>query len=368
MLRWLVLATAVPAGGSLGGVVRYTTELISALGRRDDVEVHALVTKPAAAIMAELTGDARRVHTLPVQLPGSLSAAVERVYRPSGRAGFDVVHGVKHVVPRSSRALRVLTVHDMLLLDRAQDFPGLKQRLLPGPYLRSLADSDLPVCVSAATRERLRAYLPAAADRAAVVPLAPAEVLCKVQAESVPVLAGKRFALVVGDASPRKNVATLISAWRQVREVLPDAVLAIAGPPDWSGSPVDAERSQLLGFGAVQSLGHVSDAQLRWCYEHARVVLCPSLAEGFGLPVAEALSLKAQVIISTDRALQEAAAGSALAIIDPSNVSDWASAIVAALSNDDVRHATAAGLLRSWDDVAAETVAAVRARIQQTKR
>lgn len=364
-LRWLMLATAVPAAGGLGGVVRYTTELAAALAGRDDVELSMLGDLSARAALEQLTGDRARVRTFPLPAPGAAGALVERWHPWAARGGFDVVQGTKHLLPRRTSALRLLTVHDMLLLDRPADFPGLKRRLLPGPYRRSIREADVPICVSAATRDRLAAHEPAAAARAVVVPLATATSLREAIPEPVPVLAGRRFALVVGDASPRKNLATIARAWPAVREALPDAVLAIAGPPDWSRSPADADRTALLDTGAAAALGRVTDAQLRWCYENARVVVCPSIAEGFGLPVAEALDLGASVLISDDPALREAAAGRETAVVPAGSVSDWSSTTVEVLSKGRpvVRGAHEGSTDRTWDDVASETVRAAVDRL-----
>lgn len=353
--RWLVLATAVPAGGGLGGVVRYITELTAALVRREDVEVSMLGDRSARDTLVALTGDPARVRTLPASLPGAAGALVERWHPWAAAGGFDVVLGTKHIVPARTPALRLLTVHDLLLLDRPGDFPALKRRLLPAPYRRSIGQADVPICVSEATRRRLAAHEPAAADRAVVVPLATATSLRTATPEPIAALVGRRFALVVGDASPRKNLATIAAAWPAVRRQLPDAVLAIAGPPDWSRSPADAARQSLLDSGAAVALGRIPDAQLRWSYEHAGVVLCPSLAEGFGLPVAEALDLGAPVVISDDPALGEVAAGRAAAVVFPDDLAGWAEATIAAL---DTSHRPAPTTNRSWDDVAAETVQA----------
>jgi glycosyltransferase involved in cell wall biosynthesis len=362
-LRWLVLAASVPPGGGLGGMVRYTTEMIAALRRRDDIEVFALANGPALDTVAEMVGDSEHVRALPAVLSGPAVALGERAH-PYAVHGFDVVHGTKHIVPRRTTALRVLTVHDMLPLDRPADFPLVKRMFLPGPYRRSIAQADVLACVSNATRERLVAHQPAAAARAIVVPLATSDRLRDAEPAAVSALRTARFALVVGDASPRKNLAIVVRAWELVREQVPDALLAIAGPPDWSGSGPDAARSALIESGGAVALGHVSDAQLRWCYDRAHVVLCPSRAEGFGLPVAEALSLGAPVIVSTDAAQREVAAGRAIAEIDPDDVRRWAAVIVDAFASGRSPRPALSESIRTWDDAASELVDATRGAIQ----
>lgn len=358
-LRWTVLATHVPAGGSLGGVVRYTTELMRALAARDDVELSAVAGSAAADTIAEIVGDRARVSVVP-DLPTPAMSLVERLL-PLQLAGADVVQGVKHLVPRRTSAFTVLTVHDMLLLDRPDDFGQVKRLLLPGPYRASIRDADLVVCVSEATRQRLRAFVPEALSSATVTPLATSPTLRSATPEPLASLAGKRYALVVGDASPRKNLQTLVSAWPAIRATLPDAVLAIAGPPSWGRTEVGDLYDSLVADGAIVPLGYVSDAELRWAYEHTTVALCPSLAEGFGLPAAEALDFGAPVIVSDDAALREVAGATALGVVAARDIGAWVRAVTSAFRGGPAT--TRPRLVRTWDDVAEETVRAVRDRI-----
>ena len=365
-LQWLVVATGVPPGGSLGGVVRYTTELMRALAVRDDVVLSALATRAAADTVSELIGSAGRVYPVPGTSVPVLSVR-ERYGRLPGPAGsFDVVQGVKHLVPRRAGPFRVLTVHDLLLLDRPADFGLAKRRLLPGAYRRSLVDADLLLCVSEATRQRVRAHLPRAAPRAEVVRLATSSTLLAAVPQPLPALLGRPFALVVGDSSQRKNLATVVAAWEQVRAAHPEAVLAMAGPPEWGRTDVGPTFDRLVAEGALVHLGQVSDAELRWAYEQAQVVLCPSLAEGFGLPAAEALDFGAPVLISTDPALREVCAGRELASLAAQDVAAWAQACLAVFASPAPRAIVA--VTRSWDDVAAETVAAVQRSLASRTR
>lgn len=362
-LHWTVLATHVPPGGSLGGVVRYTTELIRALSLRDDVVVTAVTTRAAAPTVQGLLSEGSRVRSIP-GAPASLLSVAERwAPLPGLRSGADVVLGTKHLLPSRSSALRVLTIHDLLLLDRPEDFGTPKRQLLPRAYLGSIRDADLLLCVSDATRQRLQAHAADAARRAAVVHLATSSSLVAAQPAALPSLAGRRFALVVGDSSPRKNLQTVVAAMAAVRAAVPDAVLAMVGPPSWGRTEVGDTYDQLVADGAIVAVGYVNDAALRWAYEHAEVVLCPSLAEGFGLPAAEALAFGAPVIISQDAALREVCAGRELAALPALATQQWATQTVAALKAG--RQPAGAIVRRSWDDVADDSMVAVRTALQR---
>lgn len=355
-LRYLLLAGHVPESGSGGGIVRYTVELARALARRDDVDLHLVIDGRVPVLEALVP--AGRVRHQPT-LPTAFRSLQE--WRGAGPpAGIDVVHGVKHIVPaRSSDAAKVLTVHDMLLLDRPGDFPAVKRVLLRRPYLASIRDADLVLCVSAATRARLLDYVPSVADRTVVVPLAAPSSLDEAVPVPVPELAGRRFALVVGDSNPRKNLRLAVDTWSLVRERVGDAVLVVVGPPEWAAAARGSRWAEHVATGAVHHLGQVPDATLRWCYEHASVVLCPSRLEGFGLPAVEAVRFGAPLVVSDDPALGEAAAGSGAVVVAGRDREGWARAVVAAIEGG--RRAAAGDLAsRDWDDVAGETVRAMR--------
>jgi glycosyltransferase involved in cell wall biosynthesis len=354
-LRYLMLATHVPRSGAGGGMVRYTVELAGALARRADVDLHLLATAEGAGFFREHLPTAR-VHDAP-GLPVAARSLLERAGAIPAlrRGGFDVVHGTKHLLPwRGPARVALLTAHDMLPLDRPGDFPLAKRVLLRRPYLRSAREADVVVCVSDATRRRLLHYVPSIGPKARVVPLAVSAGLTDATPEPVPRLAGERFAMVVGDASLRKNLRLAVDTWPRVRAALPGARLAVVGPKDWGRTNRGSAWEEQVTDGHIVALGHVTDGQLRWCYENTGVVLCPSVLEGFGLPVVEARRFGAPVVTSTDPALVEASGPHA----NPVPVHDqdaWVEAVVTRLRGERLP----IGPARSWDDVAEETVRAV---------
>lgn len=353
------MATHVPPGGSLGGIVRYTVELAQALERREDVELHLLTSPQAAEPLSDLVGCGDRVITVPG--PGALTPAVERYVVGSRLKGFDVIHGAKHLLPRNATGKTVLTVHDMLLFDRPSDFPLVKRRLLRHPYSASLRQADALVCVSAATADRVRRWAPPLARRTSVVPLATGSALLTAAPEPVPGLSGRTFALVVGDSQPRKNISMVLAAWKQVVHERPEAVLVLVGPPAWGEQAYGPHHRELTDSGHLLQLTGVGDGALRWCYENASVVLAPSLAEGFGLPALEALDLGASLITSLDPALVEVSGDQARHL--PADDADaWGQAIQTQLrraTGSDPGSRRRKPAPRTWDDVARETVEVV---------
>ena len=364
-LRYLLMAGHVPAGGSGGGIVRYTLELASALHERpDDVELHLGVNAVAQGWFREAFPRAS-VHAVQKRT-GGLAILDEHVgaLAPVARkvaAPVDVVHSVKHIAPLFTRGARsVLTVHDMLVVDRPRDYSRSKRLLLRVPYALSLTRADLLVCVSDATRNRLLSYYPELERRAVVVPLAASPRMVGSAGEPVARLAGRTFGLVVGDGLPRKNLAFLGSVWRRVVQRRPDLVLAVVGTDEAGLRELSEGWRDLLDDGAALVLSRVSDDELAWCYRRTAVALCPSYMEGFGLPAVEAAAAGAPMVVSEDPALSAAAPACARRAVSW-DVESWVTAVEAVLAQDPSTRPDPEPA-RRWADVADETLSAIRTR------
>lgn len=120
-------------------------------------------------------------------------------------------------------------------------------------------------------------------------------------------LRSRGYLLFCGSIEPRKNIVRLIAAWNDAGRPLP---LVIAGPRGWKG-----ERIDIVGQGAIH-LDYLPRDTLLTLVRHARALLMPSLAEGFGLPVIEAMALGTPVVTSAVGALAETA-GDAAVKVDP---------------------------------------------------
>ena len=383
-LRWLVVATHVDETGAGGGMVRYTVELIRKLNESPGIELHVVCTKAGRTFFGSSLGmSSSQLHTLPTSSTLALSLMERYALHPLFHKRWDVVHGVKHLLPKYPRAfVRVLTVHDTILLDRPEDFGWAKRTLLKRHYLDSIDEADCVVSVSQATADRLQARVRSSVGKTRVVRLVGAGTLDHITASPVDALTGKRFALVVGDPSPRKNLRLLASIWPEVRAAVPDAVLAIVGPRGWGTVAGTEEIGELVSAGSAVELGHISNAELRWAYENAAVTLCPSLLEGFGLPVAEARRAGSPVISSSDPAQIEAAttldgyggAGS-FVHISVEEPALWASKVIehfscASLAGHRVARDTVETSSvhheRTWSDVDRDTVEASCVRHERT--
>jgi len=354
-LRVAVLATGLQAGG---GIARYTGELLRALDRRGDLQVLAVVTRAGAARIEALSPARTDAFVLPAdrQVP---TATFERygLARPLRRRGVEVVHGTKHLLPLTTLP-RVLTVHDLVLLDRPGQFRLAKRLLLPRWYRSCLAEADRLVAVSEATAARIVTRFPAFAARTVVASNGMSAALMAASPEPVPGLEPDRFALTVGDLSPRKNLDVLADVWPEVHAAT-GLVLAVAGSGGWRAAATARRLDALAARGLVVRTGPLSDPHLAWAYRNARVLLFPSREEGFGLPVLEAAAFGCPVVAGTDPALVEAAAGGA-AHVDPDDRPGWRDAIVAAATGPRPRPRSP-DRLPTWDAHAEVVVAQYRA-------
>jgi glycosyltransferase involved in cell wall biosynthesis len=158
----------------------------------------------------------------------------------------------------------------------------------------------------------------------------------------------------MGTIEPRKNVATLLRAYAELRARRPDAPpLVLAGGVSPSCRPLveDLGRAPLAGH--ARHVGYVSGDDRVRLYREASVVVLPSLDEGFGLPALEAMTAGVPVIVSSRGALPEVV-GAAGLIVEPDDVSGLASAMERVLSDPALaRECSARGLVQarrfSWD-------------------
>jgi alpha-1,3-rhamnosyl/mannosyltransferase len=180
------------------------------------------------------------------------------------------------------------------------------------PALRRAA--ALP-CISQATRDDLVARFPATAGKAVAIPLAADAAFASAQAGDAPSRHGleKPYVLAVGTLEPRKNLARLMAAWLRLPEALRERLaLALVGPRGWDDEAIVRTARQA----GARLLGRVSDADLAALYAGCAAFAYPSLYEGFGLPVLEAMSAGAPVVTSSVSSLPEVAGDAAL-LVDP---------------------------------------------------
>jgi glycosyltransferase involved in cell wall biosynthesis len=266
---------------------------------------------------------------------------------------FDVLHSPDFIAPHG-RFKKIITIHDLYFLEHPEVMEAVGKRY----YSRmswSAHIADHIIAVSDFTRREITRLLPQ-------VPEVKVSVIHEAGANQLPVSAldapaeSLQYALFVGTFEPRKNLVTLLRALKD----LPDDVrLMIIGERGW-GTATPARVALELGVkDRVTFAGRVSDAELDRYYRGARMLVMPSLSEGFGLPVLEAMARGVPVVCSNAGALAEIAGDAAL-MHDPLDVAALARLMRVVWTSDAVRGDYGRrGLQRardfSWDGAAQAT-------------
>lgn len=295
---------------------------------------------------------------------------------PDALSSMDLLHApTPAAIPPPGKGQRlVATVHDLAFRTFPRAFPRSWRALYRLGTRRAARRADAVIVPSQSTARDLMRHERADPARIHVVPMAaslpateqePEEVLRRLK---VPV----PYLLFVGTLEPRKNVVRLVRAYRRAvgRSGLPHA-LVLAGPLGWGAQPLHRELA-LEGPGEIHLTGAVGPPELDALYRGAEAFVYPSLYEGFGLPVLEAMGRGVPTIASAASSLPEVAGDAALAV-DPRSVLHIADSIERLLTDPPERERLAkAGEARaadfSWERTAGLTLKVYEAALGSTLR
>ena len=368
----------------LTGIGRYAVELVRGLEQRPDIEslryfsLGRWVDDPLAALGAPavMPGRAPRPtlrsrlagNRLVVQLYGQLSPLL---YRWRLRGNTDALfHSPNFLLPPFA-GRSVSTIHDLSCLLYPQFHPAarveLMERLLPA----SLNQADHLIVPAQSVRQETIEHFGWPAGRITAIahgadprfrPHSATELVPLMQAHG---LTAGRYALCVGTIEPRKNLDRLLDAYRALPAALRERhPLVLAGSRGWNS---DALHQRIAGYcaeGWLRYLEYVPEAQLPALYAGAALFVYPSLYEGFGLPILEAMACGVPVITSKVSSMPEVA-GDAGWLTDPLDTDALRAALQQALEDPGWRQQAGAASLQqakrfSWTRAIDETVAVYR--------
>ncbi len=297
---------------------------------------------------------------------------------------FGVYHSSYYLMPYRPGLPTVLTVYDLIPLLFPEHSTARARLLFRWTTMLALRAAHIVIAISEATRRDILAHFRLSPERIVVIPLAAdardrgegsgsrvelyadalaAQDVSRFIAPASRLSLPENYVLYLGSNKPHKNLARLVEAWHIVTASgfqSPDIRLVIAGAWD-ARYPEARARVDALGLSdRVLFLGPVADADLPALYAGARAFVFPSLYEGFGLPVLEAMACGAAVICSNASSLPEVA-GEAALLVDPLDVEALAAAITrvlddAGLAEDLRRRGLRQAARFSWSQTARRTL------------
>jgi alpha-1,3-rhamnosyl/mannosyltransferase len=306
------------------GTARYLRELLPRLHDHPDVDLVQLAFGGAGRFTAVV----RDAAWYPAGLP-----------RRARRAELDVLHCPTFRAPPRPSVPLVVTVLDLAILRYPEAFNRWTRTYSRVLVPRAVRAAARVIAISEFTKQEVVELLDVPAERIRVIPLASS---AEFKADGA--AAEGEYVLAVGTLEPRKNLVRLAEAARRA-----GLELRVVGAKGWGGVEADGD--------GVRWLGRVSDAELASLYRGALCVAYPSLYEGFGIPVLEAMACGAAVVTSRGSATEEIGAGAAV-LVDPQDPAS----IAAGLEDAIARREELAALGRerasaySWGQVAAQTV------------
>ena len=349
-----------------GGIGTYIRNLVPALANRDPAVEMTLFhsrfdsPEPPEPWIREHPAHELRGRMRSLYLRWNV---VGRPPLPAPLAGADIVHVTNHagVAPAGARQRLVVTVHDLAFDVLPGAFPP-RWRVVYRLGLRAaVRRADAIVTPSRTTAEDLLSRTSVNPSKLHVVPLAASLPAGKLDADDVLARLKIRgpYVLFVGTLEPRKNLVRLVRAYRRVAaEGFPHA-LVLAGPLGWHHESLMRELA-LQGPGEIVMTGEISADELDAVYRAADVFAYPSLYEGFGLPVLEALVRGIPTVASNTSSVPEVSGDAALGV-DPRSVRSIAQAISSLVSDVGLADRMAARARAqaqrfSWDETARLTL------------
>ena len=353
--------------GETGGMETYARQLIPALrAARPELRLTAFVNREAASVAAPWNAEIEAV-TVPVRATRRVEwVRGEQLLLPglAARAGVDLLHSLGNTAPLRGGLRQVVTVHDLIHRIHPEAHFGLNSTAMRWLVTGAVRRADRVIVPSANSREDLVRLLGTEPD---LIDIVPQGVAPPPELEQAAIAACRRrfglgqrvFVLAAAAKRPHKNLPRLLEAIALIAaERRP--LLVVPGYPTRHETEL-RRQAAALGIGSeLRMPGWVSDAELEALYAGAALFAFPSLYEGFGLPILEAMARGVPVACSGRGAMAEVA-GDAARLFDPERPDRIAAAIEAVLGDrEEAERLRAAGRRRaalfSWSATAEATL------------
>jgi glycosyltransferase involved in cell wall biosynthesis len=394
-----VLVNGLAAAGPMTGIGHYTTQLLRCLRAQADKEdiyvfpnrwlrqarslwVHLRsrlektsqqapgAAKPATATRRAASAPRATWHGRTLRaLRASGQWLLTRNFQAACRSGFDLYHEPNYI-PLPSDLPTVATVHDLSVLLHPEWHPADRVAYFERHFRYGLQQCRHVLAISESARQEIlrtlhlrpeqvtRTYM---GIRPGLMPLPPHKIQQTLRQLNLP----SRYLLYVGTIEPRKNLTTLLRAYRALDERVRRAYpLVLVGNWGWNAGEVARLLQSKEAAAEVIHLGYVPEGALSALYNGARALVYPSLYEGFGLPPVEMLACGGAVLASTAGALVETV-GQKAHLIEPLDLEGWRQAMQRVVEDEDWWQALRRGAVEAakpftWEQCAADTLRVYR--------
>ena len=310
------------------GIAQYTRRLVQALAQEmpdQPAELSILLDRRDA----DTTWIPESVRVRRVRTPAHHRLEQTTLPLELALARIDVLHSTDFIAPRG-RYKKVITIHDLYFMEHPEVMSPAGARYY-GQVGLSSQRADRIIAVSNYTRREILRLLPGVPEQKVSTiyegaedpqrpasDLQPQNAMVQWPTENLKAkIQNTRYALFVGTFEPRKNLPTLL---RALKELPVDVKLVIVGERGWGNQKLTKLVDELGVKDRVIFAGRLTDSELDAAYRAARLLVFPSLSEGFGLPVLEAMARGTPVVCSNAGALPEVAGDAAL-LHDPLDAS-----------------------------------------------
>lgn len=251
----------------------------------------------------------------------------------------DIFWGATHRLPMNlkSEIPRVVTVHDLVLKLAGQTMKPLSRRIESLLLPQAMNSADLIMVDSSSTGKDITNFYPRFSSKIRKVSLGVTDFLIQPNKQDLEKLnISKPYFIFVGTLEPRKNLKRLLEAYSQLSsDTIKKYDFVIVGGKGWGGENIKQLVKSLGLDHHVKVLGYINDESLVSLYRYARFLAIPSLYEGFGLPILEAMSFGTPVLTSNISSMPEVA-GSAAELVDPLSIDSIKSGLEKMLSDDEL--------------------------------
>lgn len=332
-------ATATP--NELAGAGYYVKELLHELDVRSEVELKIITRKSDKKRFKEFAPSAEIINVSPDDKLGRLFFQTFKLGPIVDELEVDIFHGPHYQIPKNMKTRSVVTIHDMTLLTHKDVHTLTKRQFFTRVIPASIKKSKSVITVSQSTADDIKALIPKYPE-IFVAPLGvDSNRFNPNKSKTDANLLSNRgitspYIAFLGLFEPRKSVPTLINAFERISKQYPNLKLVLAGAPGWGAKEI---RESIVQSGIATRIivpGRLSNDEVGPFLRNCEAFVYPSLYEGFGMPVLEAMACGSPTITTNSSSLKEVAGKGAL-LFEPKDEVGLEKILLSLFSDEDLK-------------------------------